>query len=246
VRSIFQGIAAISVMLLCGCAAVGRVDYPLEDIVLAPQSPFRTASLAVLEFKDIRETPSDLETPAHSPGIVKKEGVTWYYNSNENYKNDVVAPWVTQMIGNHLDESRLFSSVAVASKPVPTSDYTLEGKIKKFEAYKESKAATMVGQQFGFIGVLASAGVKSHYTAACFLADVTLRDTGNGMILWQGNVEGVLEGQDYADAYGWSVYQKANLALKEAVKELVMQLQDVQIAKPNNTIVEPSPTGGAP
>ncbi len=59
--------------------------------------------------------------------------------------------------------------------------------------------------------------------------EIKLKRTKDDYIVWQGNVEGRIEEEDYADAYGWSTYQNANLSLKEAVNKLIEKLKTVQL-----------------
>jgi len=123
------------------------------------------------------------------------------------------------MIVKHIDQSSIFKSAKLQSD-LSDSDYTLEGAIQRFEGFKEPRLATKVGAQFGLIGALATMGVKSRYEGTTVFIDVQLKKRSSDEVIWSGTVEGKVEGEDYADAYGWSAYQKANESLKVAVNHL--------------------------
>ena len=120
----------------------------------------------------------------------------------------------------------MFHSVTLKDKARSDTDYILQGEIKTFEGYKEKSVAAEVGASFGLIGMAATSGVTSQYEATTVLNNVKLIRRDSQETIWQGVIEGKIEGEDYADAQGLSAYTKANLSLKEAVNELIDELME--------------------
>ena len=232
---------SVGFLFTSGCKIIQKITYPITDIQTVANARFTGKSLAVKTFADARET-----TQRASPSgitqswvfrrsiwykdkmIIKRNGVDWYLNHNDHYRNKNINPWISQMIANHLNASHMFASVSFEGAGLPHSDYVLEGTIKKFEGYKEKSAAAEVGASFALIGGLATMGVKSRYEGTTLLIDVTLIEGSSGKSVWQGTVQGHVEGVDHADAYGWSAYAKANLSLKQAVDNLIQELRQIK------------------
>lgn len=216
----------LMLFVMSGCAANQKITYPLQDVAPITGSQIIDADLVVKEFEDIRQ-PLARKGGWSSPAMITRDNASWFYNSDDHYQDNRVAPWITEMIAKHLDTLGIFRGVKVNQAGEAVPDLYLEGKIKQFEAFKKRSMATVVGSQFGLIGLLATSGVKSEYEAATMLTQVRLLRTSTNEVLWEGEVEGRISGKDYADTAGWSVYEKANLSLKKAVDELANRLAKV-------------------
>lgn len=221
-KSVLLSVAGL--LALTGCSQ--QITYPLDDIPKAVNSPFAGNTLGVEAFRDVREKPSEKQAWYEEKRKTQRGGKDWWFNNDQEYKNKCVAPWITEMIVKHLNQSGLFRSVTLKEKATSDTDYILQGEIQKFEGYKEPSVAAQVGAQFGLIGAIATAGVTSRYEATTVLINVKLIRKDSQETIWQGVVEGKIEGEDYADAYGWSAYIKANLSLKEAVNHLIDELME--------------------
>lgn len=228
-----MGSAFLSLTLfLCGCVAAQKITYPLNDIMATPKSSFSRSALFVKELEDLRE-PVAKAGSGTAPATVQLNGANWFYNSDDHYEHKVVAPWITQQMARHLEASHLFASVEADAKK--TADSILEGRIKKFDAFKKTSAAAtgissatmMFGAIGGAIGGLMTLGIKTDYLATTVL-ELKLTELSTQRVLWEGEVEGRIEGSDPADVSGWTVYQKANLSLKKAVDNLIAKLNDPQ------------------
>lgn len=173
-----------------------------------------------------------------SPKVVSRGGTAWFHNSDRNYKKGSIPKRISEAVAKHLSASKLFQSVS--SSPTRTqTDLVLQGALEKFEAFKEIPPANMtwVAQRgFGLLGALATAGVQSNYEATTKLSDLQLIEVSTSAVLWQGEVEGRLNGQDYADPDGYSVYHKANMSLKLAVDQLIQKLTEVKTHNRLNNI----------
>lgn len=222
---------SIMLITLTGCATQ-RIAYKINDIPKVTNSIFKDSSLVVWEFRDEREGNSIEKSWYQEKRLVTKDRMKWYFNHNDYYKNKDISSGITKMIVKHLACSRLFQSVILADNATSRADYILEGAIRKFEGFKEQSAVALIGSQFGLIGALTTAGVKSEYRAHTMLIDVRLIETNSNEIVWEGDIEAKIRGKDYADAYGWSAYTKANSALKEVVNQLIKKIHnEIQIAQ---------------
>ena len=208
-----------------------KITYPLKDVPNLSGNYFSSYSLAVKEFEDLR-APDSVRFNLLGKGLqqqadsIIRDDQKWYVNTENYYKDHVTSPWVTKMVANHIVASKLFKEAKVSDDTKLEQDFLLEGKIEKFDAYKESTTSTKIGQAFGLIGVLATMGAKSEYEATTVLIDLKLTDLKQNKIVWNGKAEGKVSGSDYADPYGWSVYEKANQSLKMAVNQLIHELAE--------------------
>lgn len=210
--------------LMFGCTITQPVKYDLKDVSKVSQvSPYAGYTLSIREFKDMRQ-PAAKEGKWNAPATVQRNNAAWFYNSADHYKNGAVAPSVGEMMAKHLEMAGVFKSVCFNCDAAAKTDLILEGKIARFDGFKQSSTAAKAGTYFGLVGVLATAGVKSKYEAATVLSDLKLMKA-DGTVIWQGSSDGSIQGEDYADAAGWSVYAKANESLKKAVEALIVKLR---------------------
>ncbi|MBU1122356.1 MAG: hypothetical protein KKF54_06660 [Candidatus Omnitrophica bacterium] len=214
----------IVAITLTGCAQ--KITYTLKDVPKVSSSIFKNKTLAVKEFQDERTQTSRKGSWYLDKRIVKKDGKNWYCNHEKFYKNKKVAPAITKMLVKHLQHSELFQSVSLDNDGSLETDYVLEGTVSKFEGFKEQNAAAIVGTHFGLLGFLATSAIKSDYEATVMLINVRLLRKGSERSVWEDSIKATIQGEDYADAYGWTAYAKANLALKEAVGKFIRGIQD--------------------
>lgn len=226
-RSARTALSIVLALLATGCAQ--SISYRLKDVPVISQSPFTSYTLTVKEFTDVRRPVDQVKSQWRSPyaaRLVARNGEDWFYNSDELYKNNVAAPWITEMLAKHLTASKLFRDVKVSADGSSDTDFLLDGRIEKFEALKEAgySKLTQIGQLFGVLGALATAGVESQYEATTKLSELHLRYVKTQTVVWNGEAEATIGGSDYADPYGLSVYLKANESLKKAVEDLIRKL----------------------
>lgn len=215
----------------------------MKDVPNLSGGYFSNYDLTVKEFKDIREPFEEtrIQDPlGPGPQRVAKDGRTWFYNSDNHYKGHVVAPWVTKMIAEHINASTLFRKAKLYDGRAPQEGFLLEGKIKRFEAFKERSMGAETAKYFGLVGAsLTILGMRADYEAVTILTDVTLTDARNNKLLLRENFEGKVEGAEIADLHGWTVYHRADQSLKVAVNNLLQKLA----MKNEKEILLPEPDG---
>jgi len=215
--------ALLAAVCLTGCSV--PIKYSVRDVPAVSSSPLGGQVLAVREFEDVREAIHE-QTRVRSISVVWRSNKEWYYNNDRRYKDKRTSPWITAMMAKHLEASKVFKSVALEKDIETSPDLVLSGKIKKFEAFKERSTGGETSAHFGLLGVLVRAGSKTPYEATTLL-DVTLTRVSSDTVLWQGEIEGKIQGEDSAGPYSeQTVYEKANLSLKHAVQELISRLTD--------------------
>ena len=216
------------VIYFSGCSA--PIKYSLKPVQKYSASKFASKTLAVRTFEDVRkerfhgkEGWSSLATGLSNE--IERDGQKWFVNADINYKNHEITSGVTNMIIRHMKASRMFRDVSLEGQM--KSNLLLEGKIERFEAFKEVRTVTQVGTLFGLVGMLSTAGVKSPYDAHTVLIDINLTDQDKNAILWSGKVEGVLKGESYADPTGNNVYSHANESLRDAVEKMLQNFSKI-------------------
>lgn len=231
--------------LASGCATSQKVTYPLKDVPVAASSSFSKSALFVQEFIDAREIRPKRSLAANlmtkrQPGTFSEDSgkyntfgqgtafagsKTWFYNSEENYKDEVVTPWVTEMVVKHLAASKLFGEVALAKGNSSRKDFVLEGRLKKFEGLVQKNTGAAIGSNIGgLLGFSVMSGFKSPYQGHTILADLKLTDTASGKVVWTGTIEGQVSGE-FADGGGWSVYNRASESLKDAMNKFIAHVE---------------------
>ena len=217
----------LTLFFLTGCTIHQKVLYSLNDVSASIGSPFLQSSLTIKEFEDLREIRKE-EGSFNQPAMVELEGETWFYNGDDRYEKGTVGPMVTEMVAEHLRKTKLFENVFLNSDDAPKSDFLLEGKLKKIEAFRQYSTGATLASGFGLIGALATVGLESEYKGTTIIAPVKLIDLSSNTVLWQGEIKGEISGEDWADPYGWSVYNYASLSLKKAVEELILALKSAR------------------
>lgn len=219
----------ILIALICctGCAASFRhISYSVKDVPKTPSDKFQGETLAVKTMVDVRETPEYAEVDKKVMGgyLVMKNGKSVF--TNLGYKEGVVEAEATKSLLKHIRASGLFQEVYAFLEDIQ-ADFLLEGKISKFESFQEKSDVTTVASSgiFGCLGPIATMWVKSKFEGEACFDDLKLIRTADNLVVWEGTACGRVEGEDWADPEGNLVYEKANLSLKEAVTNLLKQLE---------------------
>ena len=219
-------------ILLFGCSYTQQITYSLATVTPVSRSSFSNFSLTVKPFEDIRN-PILRKGAWDAPAEVKRFERTWYYNSEDHYKNNTVTPWISKQIARHINASHLFKKVREESEDAEPSDFILEGKIKEFDAFKQfsagGSALTPEGMKIESISdLLSSFSRPTEFEATTLFVDVKLIKVSSQEVVWQGNVFGHLKGENASDSHGWTVYQFANESLKMAIENLISVLESLK------------------
>lgn len=216
-------------LALVGCAVNRPIAYDLHGVPMLGGGPFAESVVRVQTFHDDREMDVKARhAPTMAVAVVDRAGDDWYCVSDDRFAPTVTAG-VTDMVARHLDAAKLFREVAVQSgSAAPPAQYALSGTIRRFESCRQREMGKEVlVSQMGLIGLAIAATSKVDYDAHVELSDLRLIDTSTGATIWEATVLGEVQGQEPIDAYGWTVFDHANAALKAAVDQLVQRLAAV-------------------
>jgi hypothetical protein len=213
-------------LLFFSSCATQKINYPIENMQNKTKTSFSGKSLAVKMFIDDRTLFKQEKNGKNRK--IENGNTTWFFNNTNQYKDKNVSLLITQMIAKHLNATNIFKLAEYQNGDTYRYDYILDGTIKEFSGFKEESTTTEIGAAFGLLGALATSNVQSRYKGTTILVNMTLRENKTNRIIWNGDIQGDVEGSDYADADGWSAYEKANLSLKEAVNKLIKILENIQ------------------
>jgi hypothetical protein len=218
-----------------GCAARNqKVEYDLDDVPRHSAGALSSSALVVEPLADVRDEEllsrrgTDFE-----PAIVYRDNDDWHFNGDDHYKSPVPAA-VTEMLAEHLARSGIFKSVRVASPTEQPGELQLTGRLRRFESYMDCYSGTRAYMnQGGLLGLAIGAATEASYEADVTIDELRLLRTASGQVLWEGEVEGAVEGASRLIASTeWEVYDHANEALEVAVTKLVEELGRVRIDEP--------------
>jgi hypothetical protein len=229
-------IGVIGVMLLvAGCASKTTIRYAMTDIQPAKTSASRSnARVAVLKFTDIRQ---DSEKMGHGHGLFTD------VSSDVSFEDDAINAGVSDTIACHLNESLVFGSVVyldhdcadlspdtLAQLRDKGFQGLLAGKIKRFQGVAHASVFDKIAMPFvalapvtAAISITISLSVDHEHEGYVAFEDVKLIDTATGSVVWSGNIEKKSQYQFNANPA-----KAAQLALREAISDMVAQLESVK------------------
>lgn len=205
------------------------VSYPISDVPILTGGPLSQYALVVRSFADAR--PGETLRRTASDGRLTKvwsEEKSWYATSDDRFETAApVSHAVTEAIATHLRASELFRSVQVNDADPPPGNLVLTGNVVQFEGLREERdtSETLVGMQ-GLVGVALKATQSAALRARTRLGQVTLARVGANEILWQGDVEGVVDEEvDLKPGVAEKqALEAATRSLRRAVDQLMRQL----------------------
>lgn len=204
---------------LTSCTINQRILYSTEDVQKSQDQQLTTLVFDVEEFTDRRRENPDNEILFTNPKNVLIDGKTRCINSEKNYKNEPVTLQLSKMLVAHLNTRNSFKTVVLNKKD--TADYYIKGDLRNFYGNQKFSTAAAVGAQFGLIGALATAGVKSEGKIVFEINDIIIYDRNNNIIKTIDSFKREYNGDFPADAYCWCMFQNVNIKLKEYFTELI-------------------------
>jgi hypothetical protein len=200
-------------LFLVGCAMTQRIGYKTDTLPYQPDLTPIPISVNVLFLTDNRAQNSENEvlfTQAHSAAVNHKSVCI---NSEKNYKKDSVAAQLTQMMVNHFNHARLFNYCTCNNES--GCDYYLTGTLNTFYGEQEFSTAAAVGAQFGLIGALATAAVKTPGKIIFDISDIKLFKKDGTLVKDMGGFYKEYKEELPADAYCWCIFNNINQKLIE-------------------------------
>jgi hypothetical protein len=216
-KNLFKIIVLITAVIAVSCTPSRVISYNLNKV--QPSTDQVNKSLSIENFVDIRSTfpENQVYLQAKSNSGVKIDGKNSCVNAEKQYKIPV-AKQLTDMFTKYLQKKAYFSSVSENQKGA--TDYYLTAEVKQFSGYQGFSNKAAVGAQFGLIGALATANVKTDGEMAIELINITLFNKDGKLIANLGNLKKETNGNLPVDAYCNCIYSNINLFLADVYTEL--------------------------
>ena len=203
------------VLIMVSCT-VQKIAYNTDKLQALNMANINL-SLSVQTFEDIRFQSEMNDTHfAAKQWQIKMNGERSCINSEVLYKTPVTEQ-MTAIFAKHLAKKMPQISVYTNRK----ENYFLEAKVKHFYGIQKFSSAAAVGAQFGLLGALATAGVKTNGTIIIELTDIKIVDRQNNLIASIGNFRKEYEGEFPADANCFCIYRNVNQKLADFNEELI-------------------------
>jgi len=205
------------------CTMNQKISYSTKNIEINHDTELSTLVLDIEEFTDNRKDNPDnyvLFTKSKDASI---DGKIRCINSEKNYKKEPVTLQLSRMLVDHMNLRNSFKKVVLNKKD--TADYYIKGDLRNFYGNQKYSTAASVGAQFGLIGALATAGVKTEGKIIFEISDIKIYDRNNQIIKTIGTFKREYVGDFPADAYCWCMFQNVNNKLKDYFTELIAKVE---------------------
>lgn len=200
-------------VLFAGCAMTQKIGYRTD--ILPEQQHVNPIPISVnVHFlTDNRMLNNENEMSLYQPRSTTNNKKAVCVNSEKHYKKDSVSAQLTQMMVSHFNKARLFNYCILSNEPA--CDYYLTGTLNTFYGEQEFSTAAAVGAQFGLIGALATAAVKTNGRIIFDISDIKLYKKDGTLVKDMGGFYKEYNEELPADAYCWCIYNNINQKLME-------------------------------
>ncbi len=209
--------------LACGCSINKPVKYATKDIQSNQNRSFSNIILDIEELTDKRKENPENGILYGNSQIAKLNEVQVCINSERYYKKEPLTSQVSRMLLTHLNKRNSFKMVLLNRKD--TADYYIQGNLTRFYGRQNYSTAALAGSQFGLIGALATAGVKSEGKIIFEISDLKIYNKKNELVKYLGTFRKEYDGNFPADEYCWCIYENVNTKLKEYFSELIIVIE---------------------
>jgi len=208
----------ISILMLTSCKPAQRITYNTNKFNVI-ETRNNDLALSVQTFEDIRSQSERNATHfASKKWQLRIDGEQSCINSEVLYKTPV-AEQMTTIFAQHF--ARQVPQMRTFIDRKDLADYHLEAKIRYFYGRQKFSTAAAVGEGFGLIGALATAGAKTQGVVIIELPDIKLFDRQNNLVATIGDFRKEYEGEFPADAHCYCIYGNVNQKLAEFNEELI-------------------------
>ncbi|MFT3753762.1 MAG: hypothetical protein QM800_13090 [Paludibacter sp.] len=205
------------------CTMNQKISYSTKDIETNHDTKLSTLVLDIEEFTDHRKDNPDNNVLFTRSKDASIDGKIKCINSEKNYKKEAVTLQLSRMLVEHLNLRNSFKKVVLNNKD--TADYYIKGDLQNFYGNQKFSTAAAVGAQFGLIGALATAGVKTNGKIIFEINDLKIYDKNNQIVKIIGTFKREYTGDFPADAYCWCMFQNVNSKLKDYFSELIATVE---------------------
>jgi len=200
-------------LILMGCTISQKITYQTDDLSVPTSVKPIPIMVEVRILVDNRLQVQDNKVLFSDPRNTNINGKASCINSEKHYKKDTVAREITKLIAEHFNKLRVFSLTYYNQNSY--CGYYLTGTLNSFYGEQAFSRGAMVGAQFGLIGALATAGIKTHGKIVIEIADIKLYKKDGTLLKDFGNFYKEYNDDMSADAYCWCIYRNINEKLKD-------------------------------
>ncbi len=201
-------------LILTGCVPTKKISYDISTVESLQDSISINKTFSVFNFDDIREEVSDTEILFDSGNLYGSGSERICINAEKHYEEGKVSRQVSEMIYFHIRRTAVFDSMAMNSDKL---NYALKGSIKRLYGEQKFSKRASAGAQFGLIGALATANIKSPGKMRITLTNLHLVDNETGNEIPLEDIDLQFEGEYRIDAKCWFIYDHVNERLKETI-----------------------------
>ena len=209
--------------LLIGCTISQPVVYRTDDL----SAPLSTKPIPIMIdikiLSDNRNVIKENGLQFSDPRQTKIDGKIICINSEKHYKKDSVVSQMTRMMVEHFNKARLFKMTFYSQSKF--SSYYMTGTLNNFYGEQEFSKAAAVGAQFGLIGALATAGIKTPGKIIIEIADLKLFTKDGTLVKDFGSFYREYKDDFKADGYCWCMYFNINEKLKDFNSGLIEKIR---------------------
>lgn len=230
-------------LIVSGCATTQKISYKLEPKHIMISDVTHPLKVGVVTFEDLR---LEIER-SHEKRKETFHREYGLYSADKEFREIPVVLGISQMLAKHLEFSKIFKETKfiefLTQDTVQTQtiseeikiayDAVLTGKVKHFYGYHKPNLAVKAGlaplMVFGALGGAiyggVAASVKEPIEAHTYIIEISLVNTKNYNVLWQGEVECYIKESERC----MDPQRAAIRSLKEAVNKLVVNLSTAEI-----------------
>lgn len=211
-------------LFLIACTISQKIVYKTDDLSIPQNVKTIPAMVEVRVFEDNRANVEENSILFNYPRRLMLNGEKTCINSEKHYKKDTVVNQIAKIMVEHFNQARLFKMSFY--KQSQESNYYLTGTLNSFYAEQEFSTAAAFGAQFGLIGALATAGIKSPAIIIIDISDLKLYKKDGTLVKDFGGFYKEYKDDYKADAYCWCVYWNANEMLKDFNTHLIEKIRN--------------------
>lgn len=211
-------------LFLMGCTISQKIAYKTDNIILDEPVKIIPAKVEVRVLNDNRVIHEENSLLFENPRQIRNDKKTWCINSEKHYAKDTVVTQITKIMVDHFNRAKLFEQAYYNQNS--QSDYYLTGNLESFYGEQEFSSGAAVGAQFGLIGALATAGIKTPGKIVIELSDIRLFKKDGTLVKDFGSFYKEYVDDFKADAACWCVYWNANEMLKDFHTHLIEKIRN--------------------
>jgi hypothetical protein len=210
-------------LLLIGCKISQKIVYRTDDLSVPNGIKTFPIFVDLRLLKDNRAQTEENNVLFTAPRQTKLNGENSCINSEQHYKKDSVTMQITRIIAEHFNKAKLFYFTTYNKNN--SDGYYITGTLNSFYGEQKFSTGAAVGAQFGFIGAIATSGIKTPGKIIIEISDLKLFNKDGVLIKDFGSFYKDYNEDLHADAYCWCIYGNLNEKLKDYNSHLAEKIR---------------------